>query len=487
MKTVVIVHYHLRRGGVTRVIETAAECLRKAGIRHLILSGSEPESGRRLPVRVIPRLDYRDPPAKPVRPESLLRSMRNAVREEFGSGEFVWHLHNPSLGINPTVTSLVRRLAESGDPMVLQHHDFAEDGRPEHHAAIVDPDAIYPIAPQIRHAFINSRNARQLVAAGLPPGQADVLPNAITMPARTKPPTRRPEHPLLLYPVRGIRRKNLGELFLLARLSPAGTRFATTLAPANPRWQPIHRDWLDYAEETGLPVMLGAVERLAPAPRAGKTFASWIRHATHFVTTSVSEGFGLGFLEPATLGKPLIGRHLATLGEDFALEGIQPGRLYDRLLVPEKWVGLERLRQRLVSELQRNLELYGLPMSNEFLNKSFAAMRHRGHLDFGNLPEDLQRRVLRKLADPKTHGEVLVESGTHREGLAGWLAAALAETRPTVRPGQLGAFTPEAYRRRLVTCLQSAAHAEPRPPQFLEGHQVLAQFLKPGSFHFLCT
>lgn len=487
MKAVVIVHYHLRRGGVTRVIETAADCLRKAGVPHLILSGSEPEGGRRLPVRVLPRLDYRQPSKRPIKPESLLRSMRRAVREELGVDDFTWHLHNPSLGINPTLTSLVRLIADSRDPMILQHHDFAEDGRPGNYAAIADTDAIYPVAPQIRHAFINSRNARQLVAAGLPPGQADVLPNAITAPARTTPPAGEPEHPLLLYPVRGIRRKNLGELFVLARLAPEGTRLATTLPPANPRWQPIHNEWEQFAAETGLPVHLGVVGRLSPGPRAKKTFASWIRHATHFVTTSVSEGFGLGFLEPAILGKPLIGRHLHALGEDFALAGIQPGRLYDRLLVPEAWVGRETLRQRLVTELQRNLELYGLPMSNEFLDKSFAAMRHDGHLDFGNLPEDLQRGVIRRLEDPGARAEILVENGPDRELLADWLPRTLGERRPTVRPGQLATFTTDAYWQRLATCLQSASHATPRPPGYLEGHQVLTQFLRPGSFHFLCT
>src|SRR5690606_6614681 len=145
-------------------------------------------------------------------------------------------------------------------------------------------------------------------------------------------------------------------------------------------------------------------------PKTPRSFASWVRHSTHFITTSVSEGFGLGFLEPATLGKPLLGRNLPAVTNDFAEMGIHPGRLYDRLLVPVTWVGMETLRQRLVRSLRATLESYGQAMSNQHLDRSFQAMIHKGHLDFGNLPEDLQRQVIHRLLAGEEPDAVLVEA-----------------------------------------------------------------------------
>ena len=57
---IAIVHYHLRRGGVTRVIESAREALKERECELLILSGEEPRpEASSESVRVIPALNYR--------------------------------------------------------------------------------------------------------------------------------------------------------------------------------------------------------------------------------------------------------------------------------------------------------------------------------------------------------------------------------------------------------------------------------------------
>ena len=81
--------------------------------------------------------------------------------------------------------------------------------------------------------------------------------------------------PLLLYPVRGIRRKNLGEFLLLTALAPEGTRFAVTRAPLNPAAKPVHDDWRRFARECAI---AGRVRRGGPArPRRPRrtSFESW--------------------------------------------------------------------------------------------------------------------------------------------------------------------------------------------------------------------
>ncbi|WP_193213208.1 hypothetical protein [Luteolibacter marinus] len=484
--SVAIVHYHLRRGGVTRVIHTASRCLTKAGIPHVILSGEADESGAKLPVEVVEGLGYSGGNGGPSGLQ-LVQAMRSAAARALGSGPVIWHFHNHTIGRNRSMADAVAILAEAGEPMVLQFHDFAEDGRPGNYPVIADTETLYPHSPRIRQAFINSRDRRHFLAAGLPAGESALLPNAITPPARVKPLDKAPEHALVLYPVRGIRRKNLGELFLLAALSPAGTRYAVSLGAGKGRWRPYHDDWAAFAEDTRLPVMLDVVGRLSPTPRAPRTFASWLRHSTHCITTSVAEGFGLGFLEPVTLGKPLLGRNLPAVTNDFSEAGIVPGRLYDRLLVPVEWVGMETLRQRLVRTLSDTLETYGQSMSNEQLNRSFNAMLHDGRLDFGNLPEDLQRQVIHRILAGDGTGKVLVEIRAETQPAEAWLRRVLKQTAPTAKPTDLAPYSPDAYACRLGKLYGSVLAASPQAPEYVPKHKILAQFLKPGSFHFLCT
>jgi hypothetical protein len=484
--SVAIVHYHLDRGGVTRVIHTAADCLAAAGIPHVILSGEAGDRHPGLPVQIVPGLGYGTAPGGPSGLQ-LAQSLRAAATSVLGPGPIVWHFHNHSLGRNRAIADAVAILAESGDPMLLQFHDFAEDGRPQNYPVIADTETLYPHSPRIRLAFLNARDRQHFLAAGLPADHSILLPNPITPPATFKPLSPTPAAPLVLYPVRGIRRKNLGELFLLAALSPKGTRYALTLAPGNIRWQAVYDEWVAFSHDSGLPVLLDVVGRMSPAPKAPRGYASWLRHSTHCITTSVAEGFGLGFLEPITLGKPLLGRNLPAVTNDFAEAGIVPGRLYDRLLVPVAWVGLETLRQRLIRGLRATLETYGQVMSNEHVERSFAAMIHRDHLDFGNLPEDLQRQVIHRILAGGEGDEVLAESRTETLPLRLWLRRTLKQTSPTATPRDLAAYSPEVYTHRLTGLYASLIAAKPEPPAYVPKHKILARFLKPGSFHFLLT
>jgi hypothetical protein len=233
--------------------------------------------------------------------------------------------------------------------------------------------------------------------------------------------------------------------------------------------------------------MLDVVGKVSPVPKGSRSYANWLRHSTHCLTTSVAEGFGLGFLEPVTLGKPLLGRNLPNVTNDFSEAGIVPGRLYDRLLVPVAWVGLETLRQRLVRSLSATLETYGQVMSNEHVERSFAAMLHRGHLDFGNLPEDLKRQVIHRILAGGEGDEILVETRTETIPLRLWLRRTLKQSTPTAKPQDLAAYSTEAYTDRLEKLYASLIHAKPAAPDYVPKHKVLNRFLKPGSFHFLLT
>lgn len=484
--SVAIVHYHLSHGGVTRVLENTSQMLTEAGVPHVILVGSPPERDCQLPYAVVEGLNYL-PESNGGTPLQLVHAMRAAVQEKLGLEPVTWHFHNHALGVNCLLAEAIGILAEAGERMVLQLHDLAEDGRPRNYPMVAACDTLYPIAPQIRYAFLNSRDRSIFHNAGLPPEQSFLLPNSITPPAHATLPSDPPNAPLVLYPVRGIRRKNLGELFLLATLAPAGTRFAVTLEPVHPRWKSIHDDWIAFARDTKLGVEFNVAGQHKPTPNSDTSFAAWVGASTHWITTSVAEGFGLGFLESVAMGKPLIGRNLPTVTCDYLAAGIAPGRLYERILVPESWVGLETLRQRLVRCASESLEHYDAQLSSSHIDQIFDALRFHGHLDFGNLPEDLQRQVIHRLLAGDGREEVLVEIDGQSQPAKTWLADVLSQDQPTATPDQLEPYSPTSSLHRLKSLYADLAAATPAKPAYLPKHKVLNQYLQPDAFHFLLT
>ena len=165
-KNIALVHYHLRRGGVTRVIEAACEALEKLGHRVLILSGEKPfDGGEPENVRVVPALNYRRT-GNSVIASSLAEVLRKEASDWFGSSPDLWHFHNPTLAKNVLFPTVVREMAEEGERILLQIHDFAEDGRPgnyTHQRSFFDSQetfesTLYPTAKQIHYATINRRD-----------------------------------------------------------------------------------------------------------------------------------------------------------------------------------------------------------------------------------------------------------------------------------------------------------------------------------------
>ena len=227
--------------------------------------------------------------------------------------------------------------------MLLQIHDFAEDNRPDNYSHLQeaigesDPDrlgvAIYPQGQGVHYATLTERDAGILRTAGVAAERLHVLPNPAaefgTMPSHDEarerifgtlglPPTAR----LVVYPVRGIRRKNLGEMLLLSALAPEGTYFAVTLRPKNPIEAASFDRWRMLAESLDLPCRFDI-----GSPREeggyGCDFKDALAAADAVLTTSVAEGFGMVFLEAWLAGKPLIGRDLPEITAEFKAAGMR--------------------------------------------------------------------------------------------------------------------------------------------------------------------
>ena len=422
MMRIAIVHFHLQTGGVTRVIQHACQALADAGHKVVVLCGAPPHQplDERALVRVLPGLGYEESRSS-VGPRTLAAAMSQAAGEALGAAPDLWHAHNHSLGKNLALPGALRVLIQAGDRLLLQLHDFAEDGRPALYqrmlADIADQDSarlaelLYPTAPQVHYAVLNARDHAFLAAAGIPPANLHTLPNAITIDASplgaVSAPVHRPR--LWLYPTRSIRRKNIGEFLLWAALGGEQDLFATTQAPLNPTEQPGYRHWVAVAKELKLPVEFEISRRITDYP-------TLIASSHAFVTTSIAEGFGMAFLEPWLADRPLAGRDLPEITTDFVSSGIDLSTLYPRLPIPLDWIDAKAVQRRMAAALGAIARAYSRPREPNDLDRAWAAATVGGNIDFGRLDEPAQEKVIRLVAGSPAHDLPLtLESPTARE------------------------------------------------------------------------
>lgn len=459
---VAVVHYHARRGGVTRVIERAVESL-GGRVELLFFTGEAPPADAPLEsiIRVVPGLGYSA--ARPDTPPDLCHIARDA----FGCDPDLWHIHNHSLGKNSVLPGIVNRLAAEGRPLLLQIHDFAEDGRPGNYRRIgPDKDRLYPVASHVHYAVLNQRDAAFLQSAGIPQETLHLLPNSASPPALAA--TKRKEGPpLYVYPVRAIRRKNIGELLFWSCRMP-NARFAVTLAPENPEALAVYRAWESFAAERGLRVEFNASTHTP--------FHELIARADALITTSIAEGFGLAFLEPWLAGKPLAGRDLPEITSDFTAHGLDLSALYTRLSLPlanSAWDLREPFRRALEAALRDAYAAYERPWTQSVLGQAEMALVQDGGIDFGVLNEEMQRTVLCAMQDDPA----LLESSLDIT------SDYIEQNRRVVET----AYSSWAYGETLEKIYQLLAAETPGPVSQANGQRLLDEFLAPGRINLLRT
>lgn len=433
---ILIIHYHLRAGGVTRVIESQARILREQG-HEVQIASSGPSKEWASPELIIPELDYRTEGTIPI--DRLLE--QNAD---------LWVIHNPTLGLNVHYPKMIEIAAKAGVPILMQIHDFVEDGRPTNYQLVIGNERLYPTAPHIHYATINRRDLKVLKTAGIPESRVHFLPNAVNPPPIEE---KSSAETFLFYPVRGIRRKNLGELCLLAAHAPPNTRFAVALRSGSEEPAFIHDDWVRFAEKKQLPIVFDAVNN------EPDSFVKLLERATHLITTSISEGFGLTFLDPAFLNKPLIGRDLPEITRDF----VNYGTLYQS--IPVSLNTLTGLELEYRNQLMMTTAAYGQRLREQDVDDAWAKFSSGGTVDFGNLPEDFQRKVISESNLPE---------------LSAWLDSALHQKAKEV---DTSPWTLKSYSKNLGKAVN--ALEAPGEITWVSPEGILNQFLRPEKFHFL--
>jgi glycosyltransferase involved in cell wall biosynthesis len=519
-----IIHYHLNRGGVTRVIENQLCALDvAAGARRIPLDkgakvavalvyGGRAESRAvrsdcgfaNLTVRPvpIPLVDYDSVQTRPPSPNELAQAISDSLRVNgFLPEETILHVHNHALGKNAALPEAVARLAEAGWRLLLQIHDFVEDFRPANfrilrahlgtsrEASLSWHGRLYPQASQIHYAVLTSGAAQVLLAAGVAESRVHYLPNPIdaaVMPAsrQTRPATRSDavkagrRRQYWLYPVRAIRRKNVGEAVLLAALGAGLLEVGITLPATSATELPSYRFWKQFAEERNVACQFDV------AVEGGASFARHLAACDRVLTTSLAEGFGLGFLEAWLNGRELVGRDLPEVTADFVAVNIHLDKVYGRLLIPSKWLNVGMFRELLRTAYWETIGTYGIDPVANWLDR-LEQKAEGAAIDFGDLDELDQAQVIDQLLSRSEAKEELL-------GLNPSLQKAIsAPTSPEViRDNEEKIrrhFGLETTGKRLadIYCQLLKEPASEPPEPLANSRQILELLLRPERFRLI--
>ena len=438
---IAILHYHLNRGGVTQVIINHLRALSEVideyePVRVAIIYGGRQENwptdlpsqipGVELSLHVVPEIDYDTDVPSELHATRLAKGLEAALEQAgFASQDTVLHVHNHSLGKNVALPEALGQLARDGYALLLHIHDFVEDFRPGDYRRLLqavgggDPDrlceALYPQAAHVHYAVLNGRDLGILCSAGVPTERLHSLPNPVAefdqLPTQRQARGKVKEHfpaiaegPYIIYPVRGIRRKNLGEALLWSALAGGGTHIGLTMPPLNPTEQPSYHSWKELAAELSLPVVFEA----ANAPSL--TFAENLAASDAILTTSVAEGFGMVFLEAWLAGRRLLGRNLPEITGDYASAGVNLDSLYGRLAVPLEWTDGNAFCRSIRDSYRKVLDDFGQSQpTDEALGDEIDALVQDGTVDFAYLTTSLQTEVVRSVAANAPRREALLE------------------------------------------------------------------------------
>lgn len=397
---VAFIHYHLKPGGVTTVIRQQIEALQKNGGKALVFAGEPPPAA--FPTEVVPvsELGYSSDAANAPPVERATESILAAIIKRWPGGCDLVHIHNPTLAKNIRFPGILEAIRKQGLRLLLQIHDFAEDGRPDAYSHTPYPENCH-------YAVINSRDYNILLKAGLKKEALHLLPNMVSP---LEADSNIPAAPFVLYPVRAIRRKNIGEALLLSLFFKTGHHLAVTLPPNSPADMMAYGDWKLFSKKYRLPVRFEAGLK--------DDFQALAATARCFMTTSITEGFGFSFLESWTAGKSLRGRTLPDICSDFEARGIELDEMYSHLMVPLDWFDREGYLDAWRSAMESASKRFGFALPPTAVSEAEAQLAGSTEIDFGLLSEKYQKEVLQVLLEDPGKMTALIKINPFLDDLA---------------------------------------------------------------------
>ncbi|MBU0993651.1 MAG: hypothetical protein KJ737_14235 [Proteobacteria bacterium] len=381
---IALMHYHLKTGGVTTVVRQQAEAL-KNDADLLVMTGAEPDTNTSFDTIVIPSIGYDREGVTDQYPLKTADAIFDALLLKWPDGCDVLHVHNPLLSKNRSLLTVLKILQEKGVRLFLQIHDFAEDGRPQFYYKEDYPSDCH-------YGVINSRDYDILKKAGLKKEGLHQIENTIHFHDPEPVDQKYIRH--ILYPVRGIRRKNIGETILLSLFFKSGLPVVITLPPNHEKDLKSYEGWKAYVQANGLNVRFGLGQT--------HSFEALIRSSAFIITTSINEGFGFSFIELWTAGKLIWGRMIPDICRDFKEKGVALDHFYENLFVPVSWIGKSSLHEKMKNAWGRSLMYFNRIYDPMEFDVSFRQITQNGLIDFGMLDEAFQKQILSRVISDST-------------------------------------------------------------------------------------
>ncbi|MGM5483548.1 MAG: hypothetical protein ACQER9_01375 [Nanobdellota archaeon] len=254
--------------------------------------------------------------------------------------------------------------------IILQIHDFAEEGRPGQQYLMnnctgkYNPDfakeIAYPVGKNITYCTINLRDKKILEKAGIK--EVFYFPNCIDCEYLTQKPFNKglkskikeyaekndyifeKKRKILLSPLKIIKRKNIIETILILEL----------LNREEDKWQLLitldaHSDEdkeysnliKDYIRENKTPAVIGfGYSIISPSSERSKKHLYNLRDlfsiTNCIITTSVKEGFGMSYIEGWVSEIPVVARRIDYIFNDFEKMGINLNHCYNKINISNK-------------------------------------------------------------------------------------------------------------------------------------------------------
>lgn len=456
-------HYHLKTGGVTTVMQHQIAAIRpRADV--LVFAGESSPVPFPADQQIIPGLGYDRADGNTRSSAQVADEIEAAIRSRWPAGATLLHVHNPTLVKNRQILDILKHLQQRKVNLLLQIHDFAEDGRP---AAFSPED--YPA--DCHYAVINSRDYRVLLKSGLKPEGLHLLPNMIDPRLFDHPRPSAAQH--VLYPVRAIRRKNIGEALLLSLFFSEPLPLVFTLPPNSPADLARYEAWKAFVANTRLNVAFDAGR--------DRRFDELVGAAAFLLTTSVAEGFGFSFVEPWLADKLLWGRRLDDVCRDFEQNGLDLSHLYKRLMIPLDWIDRNRLFAKLSAAAEKSCRCFNFPPKKQMIDRTLGDSLHGDAVDFGRLDEPLQQNVIARLIDSEGDRRQLIRRNPFLQ-----YTPRVADQNDLIRRNRqavLDRYNPDRYARRILEIYRKAgstpvAHA-------IDKKILFGEFFNLNSFSLL--
>ncbi len=464
---IVLMHYHLNPGGVTTVIRQQAAAISEFD-EILIITGQPPNPSFSFDTIVIPGLDYdqgddRQKNDGKDAPRQVAQAVETAIFTRWKDGCDILHVHNPTLKKNRNFLAILKHLQKRGLKLFLQIHDFAEDGRPQAYFNDAYPDDCH-------YGVINSRDDAILRKSGLKRKGLHRIFNTIDFfDLKNRPPEKKN---IVLYPIRAIRRKNIGEAMLLSLFFTDHEPLYITLPPNSPADIAPYRKWKNFVKNTDLKVVFEA--------GLSEDFPSLVHAAKFMITTSITEGFGFCFLEPWIADKLLWGRKLTDICRDFETRHIILDHLYENLRVPIVWLGKKKIYEKWTTCIMNAARLFDFHPDRDKISSTFEWLTQNHVIDFGLLDEVFQQQIVTMLSEKKNRQTLLrLNPFLSHPGKIPNQKTVVKKNRQAI----VKTYNRQLYRNTLMTIYMKVATQPVR--HRIDKHQLLKQFFNLKTFSLL--